>query len=177
MKEKVNEENNLVRRNRCDNCRVCNYHSGSGRFCRSTANHPSKSRGAPNASRFGSFCSHSKRNAVAEDGSVTAEFAVILPAVFLVLLFALSALAIQASRIGLIELSAEASRALARGEQLEVARSLIDQAAQGVAIKLEIDHTELMVCVTLVKSVQISLLGGLVPLNVSERQCARKSGL
>jgi hypothetical protein len=108
---------------------------------------------------------------------VTAEFAIVLPAVLLVLAFSLSVLAIQSSRLGLIELAAETSRALARGESEDLVRQIIAESAKGQEIKFEIDHSELMICVILSRNVQISALGGLIPIDVSERQCARKSGL
>ena len=52
-----------------------------------------------------------------ERGTVTAEFAIALPAVLLVLSFAVSALMIPVDRIRLAGDSAEEARAIARGEK------------------------------------------------------------
>lgn len=53
-----------------------------------------------------------------EKGSITAEFAIALPAVLLVLSFSLSALMIPIDRIHLVAASATEARAIARGEKL-----------------------------------------------------------
>lgn len=177
MKEKENDETDMDGRYWGNHSRVCNYHFGSGRLRRLIANYSAKSGGETNASGASPIRSHSNRHPIAEAGSVTAEFAIVLPAVFLVLVFSLSVLAIQSSRLGLIELAAETSRALARGESEDLVRQIIAESAQGREIKLETDHTELMICVILSRNVQISALGSLIPIDISERQCARKSGL
>jgi hypothetical protein len=177
MKEKENDETDMDGRNRGNHSRVCNYHFGSGRLRWLIANYSAKSGGQANASGSSPIRSYGNRHPIAEVGSVTAEFAIVLPAVLLVLVFSLSVLAIQSSRLGLIELAAETSRALARGESEDLVRQIIGESAKGREIKLEIDHSELMICVILSHNVQISALGVHIPIDVSERQCSRKSGL
>lgn len=86
-----------------------------------------------------------------ERGTVTAELAIALPAVLLVLSFALQALALQLERIALVGEVAGLARAAARGEVVPGAR---------------IEGTR--VCVT--KSRKL-----LLP--IEEKQCARRLGL
>jgi len=177
MKERIQNEKTMVGRCWGNHRRVCNHHLGSSGLRWPALNYPSQPRGQTNAFRSGQVRSYGNRNRLAEAGSVTAEFAIVLPAVFLVLVFALSVLVIQSSRLGLIELAAESSRALARGESEELVRQIIAESGKSRSIDLEIDHTDLMICVILGQNVQISAFGGLIPINVAERQCARKSGL
>lgn len=86
-----------------------------------------------------------------ERGTVTAELAIALPAVLVVLTFALQVLAIQAERISLIGELASQSREAARGESVSGA-------------KVEGNF----VCVT-------GTTKTFVP--VTEKQCARRLGM
>lgn len=65
----------------------------------------------------------------AEGGSVTAETAVALPALVMVLATALWALAAAGARIECIDAARAAARAAARGEALDAVRSAAQQAA------------------------------------------------
>ena len=177
MKERENNETNLVRRNWSQHRRVCNSHLGCSWLCRLTANNSSKPRSEADAFRPNQVSPHGYRHCIEEKGSVTAEFAIVLPAVILVLGVALSVLAIQTSRIGLVGLAAESARALARGEP----ESLIQQLLQGVGLDGEVSsktsYSDLSVCVELAQINHIRGLGDLFPIEVKEIQCARKGGL
>jgi hypothetical protein len=177
MKERVNDETNLVRRNWSQHRRVCNSHFGCGWLCWLTANNYSKPGGAANALRPDQVGPDSDRQYLEEKGSVTAEFAIVLPAVIIVLGVALSVLAIQTSRIGLVGLAAESSRALARGES----EALIQQLLQGVGLEDSVtsktSYLDQSICVELAQINHIKGLGELFPIEVKEIQCARKGGL
>lgn len=86
-----------------------------------------------------------------EAGTVTAELAISLPAVLLVLTFAIQALMLQVDRMALIQSAGEQARAAARGE-------IISEAEQ--------EGNLICVTKTLVKVVTIK-----------EKQCARSQGL
>ncbi len=171
MKGKLNDRKTDERR--WSNHRgVCDHHSGCGWVCRFTADHTSFSRGQTDAVGSGSFRSkHPTKQLAAESGSMTAEFALVLPAVLLILTLSLSALAAQAQRMNLVELSAIGSRAIARGEDEIVLQRLLDQVE---GLKQEIIHQDLLVCLKLSVDWNIFWLGS-VP--ISEQQCSRKSGL
>lgn len=84
-------------------------------------------------------------------GTVTAELAIALPAVLLVLSFAVQVLAIQVERIALVSEVASLARAAARGEAIPGART------EGSRI-----------CITKAREL-------LIP--IKEKQCARRLGL
>lgn len=163
-----NERNRLVERKRSDHSRVCNYHSGSGWLCRHPAGNFAKRRSQRHASRSHSFST--KR--AGELGSVTAEFAIVLPAVILILLIGVQVLAIQSSRMKLIGLAAESARALARGEDPAVVDALV--AERSIGSKTEVQFLDLSICVAIS---QTNRIVGFLEIPITERQCARKSGL
>lgn len=177
MKEKVNDETNLVRRARCQHGRVRDYHFGSRWLCRPTAHNSAKPRGQANAHGSNQVSPHGQRQWVAEQGSVTAEFAIILPGVLLILFLALSVQSLQTSRIALVELAAEGSRALARGESKALVTELISQSGLGSVASFEVLYQDLSVCVEVAQTHQIRALGGQFPIELKEVQCARKGGL
>jgi hypothetical protein len=114
-----------------------------------------------------------------ERGSVTAELAMALPAVVLVIGITLGAFALQIERMKLVEVSATAARAIARGESEENARALVIESLFPLspdAIFIEYEHRENVVCAKLSRQF---LLPGLGPnlFDVAEVQCARKVGL
>ena len=100
-----------------------------------------------------------------------------LPAVILVLGVALSVLAIQTSRIGLVGLAAESARALARGESEALVQQLIQEASLGGEVSSKTRFSDLSVCVELAQINHIRGLGDIFPIEVNEIQCARKGGL
>lgn len=111
---------------------------------------------------------------LAERGSVTAELALALPSVALVIAVTLGAFALQVERMKLVDLSAAAARALARGEEQSAIEALIKTTRPDA--RSAIDHEEDQVCITV--SFMASLPGlGSELLEVAERQCARKNGL
>ncbi len=177
MKGKKNNESNLVRRVWCKHRRVRNYYPGSCWLCRLTTHNSSKSRGKANALRSCEVCSDRERFGLAEQGSVTAEFAVVLPGVLLVLYFALAVLALQSSRIALVEIAAEGSRALARGESELLVSELIAEAGLGSDTAFETSFSELSICLEVAQRHEITAFGATFPIDLKETQCARKGGL
>ena len=102
-----------------------------------------------------------------------------LPAVALVIAITLGAFSLQIERMKLVEVSASAARAVARGESEESARALIYELLFPIAsdvLLIEYEHRENVVCAKL--SRQFALPGvGAQLFDVSEIQCARKLGL
>lgn len=112
-----------------------------------------------------------------EKGSVTAELAIAMPAVSLIIAITLSAFALQIDRMRLVDVTATAARALARGEdELEIHELTKQMLAQDQSVKLEISIQETLACITLRKPVQIAGLGAEV-FELVETSCARKMGL
>ena len=114
-----------------------------------------------------------------ELGSVTAELAMAMPAVAMVIAITISAFALQVERMKLVEVAAMAARASARGETEENIRALIAEMTAPVLqeqIRSEFEVRENVSCAVLTCSFEIPALGaGLFEL--SEQQCARKLGL
>ena len=107
-------------------------------------------------------------------GTVTAELALALPAVSLVLAVTLGAFGLQIERMKLVSVAATAARALARGELSEEVRAFsIDQLPN---VGLQINEQEQQICVTAALEVSIPALPSNI-LNLEEQQCARSSGL
>jgi Flp pilus assembly protein TadG len=86
-----------------------------------------------------------------ESGTVTAELAIAMPAVVILVAFATGVLGVQVDRISLTREAAESARAAARGESID---------------KVQLKGN--LVCVTKTKD-------ALIP--ISETQCARRFGL
>jgi hypothetical protein len=107
-----------------------------------------------------------------ETGSVTAELAIALPSVVLVIFVTLAGFGLQIERMKLVSMAAGSARALARGEgELEV-RTLSREVDSKAALFIE--HLENHICARLSKTFSFA---GIQEIEVSERQCARKSGL
>lgn len=70
-------------------------------------------------------------------GSVTAEFATVIPAVVLVLGCCLGSVQVVGQHIRLIDAAADAARAMARGDGVERAASLTQQAVNGASFDWE----------------------------------------
>ena len=114
-----------------------------------------------------------------DKGSITAELALAMPAVSLVIAITLGAFALQIERMKLVGVSAMAARAVARGEPEENIRALILEMSSTVEsqqINLEIETRENTVCVNLSRNFEIAGLPGKL-FDFSELQCARKVGL
>ena len=177
MKKEENNETNLVGRNWCQHRRIRNHHPGSSRVRRIAAHHIALSRGEANAHGPNKVSPHGKWFCIEDKGSVTAEFAIILPGVMLVLFLALSILSLQASRIALVEVAAEGARALARGESEQLVTQLLVDHELGPNSSFQSSFRDLAVCVEVAQIHEIQALGGLFPIEVKEVQCARKGGL
>ncbi len=114
-----------------------------------------------------------------DKGSVTAELALAMPAVSLVIAITLGAFALQIERMKLVGVAAMAARAVARGESEENIRALILEMSSTVEsrqINLDIQTRENTVCVNLSRNFEIAGLPGKL-FDFSELQCARKVGL
>jgi hypothetical protein len=105
-----------------------------------------------------------------EKGSVTAELALAMPAVSLV---------IEIERMKLVGVAAMAARAIARGETQENVRALVlemSSTTDSQQINVEIETRENTVCINLSRNFEIAGLPGKL-FDFSELQCARKVGL
>lgn len=114
-----------------------------------------------------------------DKGSVTAELALAMPAVSLVIAITLGAFALQIERMKLVGVAAMAARAVARGEPEENIRALILEMSSTLDsqdIQMEIQTQENTVCVNLSRNFEIAGLPGKL-FDFSELQCARKVGL
>lgn len=113
-------------------------------------------------------------------GSVTAELAIAMPAVSLVIAITLGAFSLQIERMKLVDVAATAARAIARGEAEEEVQNLVIQMAQieklGERNELEFSMLEKLACVKLSKDIQLLGLGAKI-FTLTESQCARKMGL
>lgn len=105
-------------------------------------------------------------------GSVTAEFALALPALALVMSVTIGGLGLQMERINLVSLAATASRALARGEDPAQLIEAFDQSG----VRIEPSEAGELLCVTAYKEVQLMNVSESM-FSLSETQCARRNGL
>lgn len=106
-----------------------------------------------------------------ERGSVTAEFAVALPAIALVLAASLAAVHVAAVQVRLADAAADAARALGRGETASVAAAIAARNAAGARLSTSID--EPFVCATLTGRAG----GVLSALELRAESCAMRGGL
>lgn len=106
---------------------------------------------------------------IAERGSVTAEFAVALPSVVLVLAACLSGLAVTGQQLRLQDAAALAARTLARDGDPE---SLVARLVPGARVSRQADGDLACVALTLPAT-----LTGLLPLTLTARSCALAGGL
>ena len=114
-----------------------------------------------------------------EKGSVTAELALAMPAVSLVIAITLGAFALQIERMKLVGVAAMAARAIARGETKDNVRALVlemGSTTDSQQINVEIETRENTVCINLSRNFEIAGLPGKL-FDFSELQCARKVGL
>jgi hypothetical protein len=114
-----------------------------------------------------------------EAGSITAELAMALPAVSLVIAITLSAFALQIERMKLVDVAATAARAVARGEPEESVRALVAELIAPLEIEsvsMTAEVRESVTCVILSRQFELPGLGEKF-FDISEIQCARKMGL
>jgi Flp pilus assembly protein TadG len=109
-----------------------------------------------------------------DTGAVTAEFAVVLPSVFLVLAVSVLSISAQVERLKLVSVAGMISRAVARGEpQASIQQGF---AGQLEGREWQISNLGNFVCVELSRQVGLASLPDFA-LRLAETQCARKVGL
>ena len=96
----------------------------------------------------------------------------VLPTAIVILVLGIQVLAIQISRMSMVSLAAEGARAIARGEEEPFVTELLNERSTGLLSRLE--YLDLSVCLELTKN---SKVAGVFEIPVTERACARKSGL
>lgn len=106
----------------------------------------------------------SARSAATEQGSLTAEFAVAIPAVILVLLLVISLAMQGAARVSLEDAARSAARELARGETSAVVEQTVRDTA-GAEVNIVISQEGAYSRVLLTQPVQIL---GLIELNAEQ---------
>ncbi|TWX40200.1 hypothetical protein ES689_01650 [Frigoribacterium sp. ACAM 257] len=104
-------------------------------------------------------------------GSVTAEFAVVLPAVLAVVALAVGAVGASAQSVRLEDAAAVAARQTARGDADSVPRTLASLAPGAVSSSSD-DGS--LVCLTVARPVSLGPLSGVVTLRA--RSCAPSAG-
>jgi hypothetical protein len=102
-------------------------------------------------------------------GSVTAEFACVLPAALVTLTLCVGAVQLVGQQVGLSSLASAAARSLARGDSLSAVRARLTSAASGVS--LESREVGDFVCATVSKSVSSGPFA-VFALELSARNCA-----
>jgi len=112
--------------------------------------------------------------ATSERGSVTAEFAIVLPTVFLLLGISLGAVAAQFERIKLVSVAAGLARAVARGESESQAREAFASQLEGKSVVFSVDG--LLLCAEVSRNVTLPGLPNL-PMRLADRECSRRLGL
>ncbi len=115
-----------------------------------------------------------KPRATSDTGAITAEFAVVLPTVFMILSISLASLSAQLERFKLVSLAGMISRAAARAEPVDVLNAVFAEQLEGRSFI--ISSRGAMECVEVSQTLKIALLPDL-GLRLAETQCARKIGL
>ena len=114
------------------------------------------------------------RQSGSEAGAITAEFAVVLPTVFLIMAISLGSISAQVEKVRLINIAGMISRALARAEPIDSVNLVFDSQLDGRNWRSS--NRGLLVCVEVARTV--SLVGVAdFGLRLAEEQCARKMGL
>jgi hypothetical protein len=108
-----------------------------------------------------------------EEGSVTAEFAVVLPAVVLVLGCCLGAVQVVGQQVRLTDAAADAARSLARGDDAARAAGLVGRAVAGASFSSELLGE--FVCARLAAPGAFGPFAGF-GLTVEARSCALAGG-
>ena len=108
-----------------------------------------------------------------EEGSVTAELVLALPAVLLIIGFALGAMSVQLQRMELVSAASTIARAIARDEPIEIVDALVSDLGEQVGF--EIQEELGVVCVILRSEIGILSID-LTGLELIESQCAKAQG-
>jgi hypothetical protein len=109
-----------------------------------------------------------------DNGAVTAEFAVVLPGVFMILAVSVLSVSAQVERLKMVSVAGMISRAAARGETAASLNQVFAEQLDGR--EWQISNQGLFVCVELTRQVAIASLPDF-DLRLAETQCARKMGL
>jgi Flp pilus assembly protein TadG len=104
-----------------------------------------------------------------DHGSVVAEFAVAFPAIALVVLFGVGALAAGSKHVRLQDAAADAARTVSRGEPAGAAGRVVAAAVPGAAAA--VDRQADLVCVT------ATAPSGIIAVTLAARSCALAGGL
>lgn len=112
---------------------------------------------------------HAARLRGGERGTVTAEFAVVLPGVLLVLALCLGAVGVVGQQVALGSLASSGARMLARGDDPGAVRARVASAAPGASLAQSSEGA--FVCVALEQGARFGPLG-LGGLTLSARGCA-----
>lgn len=104
-------------------------------------------------------------------GSVTAEFAIVLPVLVLLIAFGVGALGATSARVRLEDAAADAARLVARGDDRAAAADAVARAVDGA--RLGIDDRDGLVCATASASARVL---GAVVLPVTATSCALGGG-
>jgi hypothetical protein len=107
-----------------------------------------------------------------EKGSITAELAIALPAVTMVIAVTLGGFGLQVERMKFVSMASSSARAIGRGEPATKVEADFKVLASGA--ELSIEYLENHVCARIERTFR---LAGIESFTVSERQCARKLGL
>jgi len=111
------------------------------------------------------------RRAGDDRGSVTAEFAIVLPVLVLLIAFGVGALAATSARVRLEDAAADAARLVARGDDRGAAAEAVTRAVDGA--RLGIDRRDGLVCATASASARVL---GDVTVPLSATSCALDGG-
>ncbi len=109
-----------------------------------------------------------------DSGSVTAELALALPTVALVVFVTLGAFSLQLEKMKLVSIAGTVARGVARGEAESKMRELVGQLRPGTSIDLRFEPDS--VCAKAFFNIEFAALGG-QSIEVADWQCARASGL
>jgi Flp pilus assembly protein TadG len=112
--------------------------------------------------------------ATSDRGAITAEFAIVLPTVFLLLAFSMSTLTAQFERTRLVSVAAGLARAVARGEPESQVRELYATQLRGSTVTFSTEG--LLLCAEVGRDVNLLGLPNL-PLRLADRECSRRLGL
>lgn len=119
-----------------------------------------------------SMRSRAARAAGDDRGSVAAEFAMVLPAVVVMLALCVGAVSAGAQHVRLQDAAADAARLVARGEPDDRARDVV--VGQVDRAGTRIDRRGDLVCVTAQSTTRIA---GVLPVSLAATSCALSGGL
>ena len=114
------------------------------------------------------------RGLLEERGVVTAEFAVVLPAVVMILAVSLGSLSAQVERMRLVSVAAGLARAVGRGETEALALARFQPSLVGRKVTFSTEQD--LICAEVWVNFAFLGLPGL-GLRLADRECARKLGL